>query len=334
MLTATTTKMTGLDLGGPGGGPGNISTGHPPPASPIRSHLNSPRTLKELKSRPWSPPPGDDSLHTPRLTVTDGGHGTFSMSPVLPSSDMLTTPTLTTPFLAGPSGSSPPPPPATAASGRGVEEEVDYLTKAGPVLPLDSPIGLRSPSEGKVARRRQVTMKKANSTTSDNSSDTPTSPKDHHGVPSPAKPAAALPVPTAAATPATNNRLELPQEDPKPISRSPKQIWKNRFPASIAAAAAAAAAASSSSIAAEAPTTAKFSDFKHPASRPEPLSLTSRDKTVAAGPSAALVAQSPLKSPNWRAIFDRYGELKDWDTPAVLDRDTVFDFFPTPGTPR
>ena len=51
-------------------------------------------------------------------------------------------------------------------------------------------------------------------------------------------------------------------------------------------------------------------------------------------PSAALVAQSPLKSPNWRAIFDRYGELKDWDTPAVLDRDTVFDFFPTPGTPR
>ena len=150
MLTATTTKMTGLDLGGPGGGGGSNQGHHHPPPSPIRSHLNSPRTLKELKSRPWSPPPLDDSLHTPRLTVDGPGANGFSMSPrdivAASPNPMLTTPTLTTPFGPGPDDSSPPPPPAR-------DEGVDYLNKAGPVLPLDSPIGLRSPSEGKVARR-------------------------------------------------------------------------------------------------------------------------------------------------------------------------------------
>ena len=45
------------------------------------------------------------------------------------------------------------------------------------------------------------------------------------------------------------------------------------------------------------------------------------------------VLQSPLKSPNWDAIIQQYGDMDKWNTPAILKGPNIFDFV-TPGTPR
>ena len=324
MLTATTTKMTGLDLGPSSG----VTTSH---------QTHSPRTLKELKSRPWSPMNADDtSLQTPKLTVPDSAG--FNLSPrnlsdLKPDHDdkkdqkddgsssdgMLMTPVIVTPKIGDAwnsfrsnNGSNKSPNPE--------DESEDYLKKVGtdPTLPMDSDIGLRSPCEGAVARRRRDRMKKASSLTSDTNSNhscdtlSESSPKD-----STVKPAQALSV----------------AETDKPVSKSPTTL-KARIQADFM----------QNFKVQDSPTPKKSPedvDFKHPSRKPENLSLTSKDMPSTTspavsglmGPMPSHYTQSPLKSPNWNAINENFGG-EIWKTPKVLEGNNFFDFLPPPNTPR
>lgn len=300
----TTSKMTGLDLGSGGGGGGHVALNNTSQQEEAikRSSEELLTTPKLMNVSPNFLPKQQESNSTAStsntLTVTStngGGQQTRS------SEDMLTTPVVTTPKTAdlwppqlrlGTSGSPEP------GGCGGAISPVDL----GPTdLPLDSNIGLRSPCDGLLAKRRMFRTKQPSSLNSDsNSCDTPTSEN------SPRDLTTNKPIVTVAAPTNDNEAGDKYNENERPASGSCHNCDTS-------------------------PPRPPAIHFKHPttAASGKPESLRLKDAVSELPP---YYTPSPLAvpSPNWSAV-ERYFTGEGLKTPKLLDH-SVFDFLPQ--TPR
>ena len=382
------TKMTGLDLGP---GPGSATTAQTS-AAPVRSHLHSPRTLKELKSKPWSPnmllsptprTSGSDSSFPSSLTPSPRhmqSRQKFSpdmgrLDPKKETADeVLTTPVITVPkcgdawhtFRLGksPLGSIEGIDHPHSSSSDDLFPPKDHDMDGSLVgpreppkdLPMDSDIGLKSPHDGLLAKRRTFAkMKKTPSMTSENSTyscDTPTTCESspiHIGQgTSPAQQPQPNQEGDRLKQPIVNNVVSKSpttlkakiQADfgssfiPTTIPSCPSPVVKKGDPVGLRMV----ERPDESALKKYPDTNLEEGNFKHPnsQSKPENLKLTAQQghsslKEGGEVPLPSCYAQSPLKSPNWIAISQNFGGDM-WKTPKILDNTSVFDFLPPPNT--
>ena len=220
-------------------------------------------------------------------------------------------------------------------------------------LPLDSALGLRSPCDGLLAKRRklfkdmkQVSSNSAGDRSDSNSCDTPTSsqnsPRDmtmkasgENNATTTSPTSLTAPNVVAAGAAAAVSSISSGSSSSSTSSSSTSRVQvKLEFPDSSSASAKSPTAAVRSPFQPKAAVTTDSAGFKHPSrGRPSAIAAVAAAAAAAAEgtPSQAHVTPSPLAlvpSPNLSAIERHFGSalLK---TPKLLDgRTDIFDFIP------
>lgn len=330
-------RMTGLDLGTSANHPSNNARVSPPiklrsfPSSSDEM-LTTPKFLSDSGGGLLSPRGFPAKFQSPPAMLESSknvGGGTNSSSRVsqvngiLKQDDMLTTPVLTTPKTSDLW-------PQSAKDALGMDRfPPDNLSSPDPVelgprepprdLPMDSEIGLRSPCDGLLAKRRKFKLKQAassNSVNSDsNSCDTPTSqnsPRDLSVVRSSGEEPPSCSS-SSSSGPRVPERMDTSEMN-EPVAKAPRRsepfkLSQTPHPSSC--------------------------DFKHPNTKPEnlrfpnPISINDGFDL----PSPYVPSPLAVPSPNW-SVVERYLDADSLKTPKQLDS-SVFDFLSTnPMTPR
>lgn len=303
MLSMASAKMTGLDLGG-----GSAKTKND------EEMLTTPKCLPDSASGLMLSPRGFPAVSSTSASTSAKSRTTPMVNGNSSKEDLLTTPVLTTPktsdlwsssardSLALPSSFSPEDLSPTAPLELGPRNPPKDL-------PMDSDIGLRSPCDGLLAKRRKFKTQQAASSTSvnsndSNSCDTPTSQNSPRDLTMRNSNATGEDGASTSESMATNN-VNSSVSNSKPSSGVPSPA----VPQSPRA----------------------QRDFKHPLSKPENLKFPPAGLEL---PSHYTPSPLAVPSPNWSAAEKILG-ADLYKTPKQLDSHCVFDFLsPPPLTPR